>query len=135
QDNEIAWLNWDGIGDEGAAMTRFTQALIALRQRFPILRHERFLHGQRQDADGVKDITWFAPAGEEMTESHWQDPNARCAGLMLNGRAAGPEDDGALLLVLLNANAEAVPFALPEPLSGKGWRKLIDTEDAESEGG
>ena len=36
---------------------------------------------------GIKDSTWLTPAGEEMTPEHWQDPAARCFGLLLDGRA------------------------------------------------
>ena len=61
--------------------------LIALRKAHPVLRRTRFLHGRERSPDGVKDITWFSPAGREKTAEQWQDRQARCLGLMLNGRA------------------------------------------------
>jgi glycogen operon protein len=109
-------------------MERFTQRLIALRQKHPILRADRFLHGQ-DSAEGLKDITWYAPNGGEMTSEYWNDNMARCAGLMLNEKAL-PGSDAAratVLLLLTNAHTDVVDFTLPALAFGTGWRKLIDT--------
>ena len=43
QDNEISWLEWDAIGDEGRALIAFVRKLTCLRHAFPILRRGRFL--------------------------------------------------------------------------------------------
>ena len=32
-------------------------------------------------------MTWLTPAGDEMTPEHWNDGNARCMGVLLDGRA------------------------------------------------
>ena len=52
-----------------------------------MLRRGRFLTGEYDEELGVKDVTWLTPAGEEMTPEHWQDPNGRCLGVLLDGRA------------------------------------------------
>jgi isoamylase len=112
--------------------------LIALRRQYPVMRWPRFLHGHHRSLDGIKDITWLAPAGSEMTQRQWQEGQRRCVGLMLNGEAETPIDtDGPpivhpLLIILINGGAEALDFVLPAVPRGVGWSKLIDTaEDGE----
>jgi glycogen operon protein len=136
QDNEINWLDWEGITPDGEAMIRFVRRLISLRHRFAILRSDTFLHGMRRSADAVKDITWLSPSGFEMTEDQWRDPQARCAGIMLNESAIRADrDPGAVLLILMNAHTEPVNFVLPDLRSGHLWRKLIDTSEEDADPG
>ena len=111
--------------------------LIALRKAHPVLRRSRFLHGSEVSEHGVKDITWISPRGGEMTLEAWHDPLARCFGLMLNGKAGDyrtpdgrPADDDVLLIVM-NAYHDMVPFKLPPIAGGAGWRRCLDTTDPE----
>jgi len=139
QDNEMTWLDWSRQGTQ-ARLLAFTQRLIALRQEHPVLRRMRFLHGNFTCSRGIKDITWFTPQGIEKTSEQWQDPVARCVGVLLNGRA-GPtvsprgtliEDD--LLLIILNSHHEIVEFTLPQlPIEGS-WTRVLDTADPDGEG-
>ena len=131
QDNEISWVDWQGITPEGAALAAFTRKLIALRQNFPVLRRNRFLTGEFDEELRVKDVTWLTPAGIEKAREHWEDPNARCLGMLLDGRAQAtgihrPAGD-ATMLVILNAHHDVVKFALPEPPAGRHWMLLLDT--------
>jgi glycogen operon protein len=142
QDNETTWIDWRSrsVGDE--AMLAYTQRLVALRAAHPVLRGMRFLHGTTSGPHGIKDITWFAPQGNEKTPEQWMDPLARCFGVLLNGRAGhtiGPdgltvEDD--LLLIILNAHHDVVEFTLPTLPVEAQWLRLLDTsrpEDAEGQ--
>jgi glycogen operon protein len=138
QDNEISWFDWQGIDDEGRRLTAFLSRLIALRKAHPVLRRSRFLHGNDVSDNGVKDITWISPQGEEMTLEQWQDRGARCFGLMLNGMAGSyrepdgrPADDNVLLIVM-NADHDTAPFTLPPISGGVGWRRCLDTTDPET---
>ncbi|CAH2598688.1 Glycogen operon protein GlgX homolog [Rhodovastum atsumiense] len=131
QDNELNWVNWTGIDAKDRDLAAFVRKLIALRQAFPTLRRGRFLTGTYNDAVGVKDITWLTPAGTEMQADHWTDPNARCFGMVLDGRAQAtgirrPAADATLLQVL-NAHHDVVAFSLPEPPAGQRWLLLVDT--------
>ncbi|NKE47411.1 glycogen debranching protein GlgX [Roseomonas frigidaquae] len=131
QDNEIAWLDWAGIDANGRELAGFTRKLIALRQNFPVLRRARFLNGDLDEDLGIKDVTWLTPSGTEMEEGHWDDANARCFGMLLDGRAQAtrirrPAGDATLLLVL-NAHHDVVEFSLPEPPAGQRWLLLVDT--------
>ncbi|HET7674653.1 MAG TPA: glycogen debranching protein GlgX [Gammaproteobacteria bacterium] len=130
QDNEISWLDWEGIDDAGRRDIAFVRRLIRLRQRHPALAWPRFLHGRARDEAGVKDITWIAPDGDEMSDEAWRDPALRAVGMLLNGRAgtgvvAPPPDE--ILLLLLNANADGLDFKLPGLPFGLGWTCLLNT--------
>lgn len=136
QDNEISWIDWEGVDDERRALADFVQKLIAIRQALPMLRRGRFLTGEFDQELGVKDVSWLTPAGDEMTPEHWEDPNGRCMGVLLDGRAQETGirrigSDSTLLLVL-NAHDDVVQFRLPEAVGGTQWVRLIDTNRGES---
>ena len=130
QDNDIAWLDWSRLDGDGWNEIAFVRRLAALRRRYPVLRWPHFMHGHLR-ANGLKDITWIAPDGKEMTPERWHDGGPACVGLMLcedGDGTAEPEDAGAsLVLVLLNAQTESVSFVLPSHPDGGEWYWMIDT--------
>ncbi|MDE1166582.1 MAG: glycogen debranching protein GlgX [Pseudomonas sp.] len=130
QDSEIGWINWD-LDEEGKSLQRFVRRLIKLRMSYPILRRNRFLVGTYNEDIGVKDVTWLAPDGSEMTTEQWQDGNGRCLGMVLDGRAqpSGIRKPGAdaTLLLIVNAHHDVVNFVLPEVPEGEFWNCLVDT--------
>src|SRR5215475_11906219 len=131
QDNEISWVDWASIDKARRSLARFTRRLIALRRALPMLRRGRFLTGRDDEELGVKDVAWLTPAGDEMTLEHWGDSQARCLGVLLDGRAqeTGIRRTGtdATLLLVLNAFHDVVRFTLPEAPGGREWVALIDT--------
>ena len=131
QDNEISWIDWDGISDEGKQLTEFVRHIIAIRQSQPMLRRGRFLSGAYNAEMDIKEVTWLTPTGEEMTPEHWNDGNARCFGVVLDGRAqpSGIRRRGSdrTLMLILNAHHDVVEFVLPEVAGGRDWRRLVDT--------
>jgi len=131
QDNEVSWIDWDGIDEDGRALISFTRRLIELRHALPMLRRSRFLTGIYNEQLGVKDVTWLNPAAEEMTPAHWQDPHARALGILLDGRAqpTGIRRRGSevTLFLALNAHHDSVGFTLPKVIGGQQWRCLINT--------
>jgi glycogen operon protein len=138
QDNELNWLDWEGIDEDGRRLTEFVRRLIALRQTFPVLRRGRFFTGAWNDELKVKDSTWLAPDGTEMTAEHWGDGLARCMGVVLDGRAQAsgikkPAGDATLFLVV-NSYHDVVRFKLPQWADGARWELLIDTNRDEQNG-
>ncbi|MFL6712872.1 MAG: glycogen debranching protein GlgX [Sulfurifustis sp.] len=131
QDNEINWVDWEGISEDGWALRDFVRRLIAIRKAFPILHRGRFLIGQYNEEFDVKDVTWLTPDATEMTPAHWDDPHMKCLGTVLDGRAqpTGIKKRGsdATLLLVLNAHHDVVNFKLPEVAEGKHWVRVIDT--------
>jgi isoamylase len=131
QDNEVSWIDWEGIDEDGVDLLEFTRKLIQLRQNLPILRRGRFLSGVYNEELDVKDVTWLTPAGTEMTPENWEDPNARCISILLDGRAqpTGIRRRGTdvTLLLILNSHNDVVKCTLPEVIGGEAWMCHIDT--------
>ncbi len=136
QDNEISWLDWN-LDDEKRSLQRFVGRLARARQRYPVLHRARWLTAEWNEEIEVKDATWLTPAGEEMTAEHWADANARCLGILLDGRAqpTGIRRRGqdATILLIFNAYFDVVVFRLPEVVGGQAWRCVIDTNQADRE--
>jgi isoamylase len=137
QDNEITWLDWLDITSHGRALREFTRKVIAMRKAFPILYRGRFFVGAYNEELDVKDVTWLSPSGEEMTTENWHDGNARCFGMLLDGRAqeSGIRRRGsdATLLLVYNAHFDVVNFTLPSVPEGREWLGLIDTNQPEAQ--
>ena len=139
QDNETSWLDWLAIDPHGRALREFTRKLIATRKAFPVLTRSRFVVGTHNEDLDVKDVTWLNPVAEEMTDTQWTDPHARCFGMLLDGRAQESgiirRGEDATLLLVYNAHYDVVNFTMPDVPEGKTWERLIDTNlpDAASE--
>ncbi len=135
QDNEISWVNWD-IGESGLELAEFARRLIALRKSFPILRRSRFLSGEYNSDLDVRDVSWLKPDATDIED--WHDPNARCFGMLIDGRAQASGIKRPALdvtgLIVLNAHHEPVDFTLPEVAGGSRWRCLLDTNDLATDG-
>jgi isoamylase len=131
QDNETTWLDWEGIGEEGRELAAFLRRLIHLRREHPLLRRGRFPTGEYDAELGVKDVTWLTPSGQEKTSEQWQDPQARCLGMLMDGRAPATgirrRGSDATLLLIVNSYHDVVPFRLPEVADGRLWRRLLYT--------
>ena len=137
QDNEISWVDWN-IDDFNRQLIDFVRKLIGIRNAFPILRRNRFLLGAYNEDLDVRDVRWLTPDATDMGDEQWNDPNARCFGMLMDGRAQAtgirrPSLDATALLVL-NAHHDVVNFKLPEVAGGKMWRRLIDTNLPEAQG-
>ena len=137
QDNKITWLNWLGIDARGRSLREFTRKLIVTRKAFPILYRGRFVVGTLNEELDVKDVTWLSPTGEEMATEQWEDGNARCFGMLVDGRAqeSGVKRRGsdATLLLIYNAHHDVVNFTLPSVPEGRHWQGLIDTNRPDSQ--
>jgi isoamylase len=130
QDNEISWVDWTA-NERTKTLTDFARRLTALRRRYPGLRQSRFLVATWNEALGVKDSTWIAPSGQEMTSDDWRNAASKCFGLLLDGRAqtSGIRQRGAasMLLLITNAHHDVVLFTLPKVAGGRDWQRLVDT--------
>jgi len=131
QDNEISWVDWEGIDEQGRALTEFVSNLTTLRHTLPGLRRGRFLIGAYNEELDVTDLKWISPAGVELTPEQWDDPAMRCFGMLIDGRAQAtgirrPGSD-ATLLIVMNAHHDLVEITLPEIPGSNQWTCLIDT--------
>ena len=116
QDNELSWFDWDTANVE---LLEFTRRLIRLRQDHPVFRRRRWFQGRPIRGSGERDLVWFKPDGEEMSEEDWANGFAKSLALYLNGEGiahAGPRGervrDDSFYLVC-NAHWEPIEFMLP----------------------
>jgi glycogen operon protein len=134
QDNEISWVDWYHSPDQ-EDLLRFTQAVIRMFRSQPVLQRRRFLKGRSLNGNGVKDITWFAPDGREMSGAMWDDRTARSLGILLDGTQIEETDQsgnpivGDTLFVLISAADQPVRFAFPARDQAQRWERLLDTSD------
>ncbi|HZT12857.1 MAG TPA: glycogen debranching protein GlgX [Candidatus Baltobacteraceae bacterium] len=134
QDNDIGWLSWTGIEEDDADLLDFLRALIALRKRHPVFRRTRFFHGAITPEEGLKDISWIEPGGNEMTPEAWHDPSRRALGALLGGDTGDrfvslsgyPEYDDTFLL-LMNAHDRSIAFRLPPAGRFGAWELVFET--------
>jgi isoamylase len=132
QDNEISWLDWT-ITPEEQHFLDFTRLLIRLRLSHPVLHRRRFFQGRSIRGAGIKDISWFDPNGEEMTDEAWNAPFVKCIGVRLAGDAIderterGERISGQTILLLLNADENPVSFAIPALPEKRYWEEIVDS--------
>jgi isoamylase len=131
QDNEISWMNWER-DDAANQLLKFTRKLIRLRKDHPVFRRPKFFRGRRIRGSETKDVMWFNPGGNEMSDEEWTSPFVRCLGMLLSGdtndvlnfQGEPVRDD--TFLFLINAHYQPVSFVLPgeERLE---WELILDT--------
>jgi isoamylase len=131
QDNELNWFNWE-LGEEQTQLREFTKRLIRLRKDHPVFRRPKFFRGRRIRGSEIRDVMWFNPGGNEMTDDEWASPFVRCLGMLLSGDTGDvvtyegePIRDDTFLL-LINSHHEPIQFVLPGQ-EHLGWESLLDT--------
>ena len=132
QDNELSWFHWEKWDENQKALFEFTRRLIQLRRQHPVFRRPKFFQGRRIRGSEIKDVMWFNPGGNEMSEKDWSLPFARCLGMLLSGdtidvlgfQGEPIRDD--TFLFLMNAHYETISFLLPGQENIE-WQLLLDT--------
>ena len=135
QDNEISWFNW-ARDEKQNQLLGFTQKLIQLRKDHPVFRRPKFFQGRRIRGSEIRDVMWFNPGGNEMSEEEWAHPFVRCLGMLLSGDTMdvltfkGEPIRDETFLLLVNAHYEPIPFVLPGQEHIE-WQLILDTMNAE----
>jgi isoamylase len=136
QDNELTWLNWE-LDDRQKAFLEFVRQVARIWAEQPVFQRRHFFQGRAIRGADIKDLSWFSPAGEEMTDNDWNAGFVRSIGVRLAGDVIGDLDErgepiqGDTLLLLLNAHHEAVPFTLPATKPEHHWERLLDTAEGQ----
>ncbi len=132
QDTELSWFDW-ALDDRAQRLLGFTRRLIRLRREHPGLRRRKFFQGRPLCDAGMKDLVWLRPDGGEMTEAEWRASTLHAFGFRLCGEAMDDVNERGepitddTLLILLNAQPDAVQFILPDAHPGDRWEALVDT--------
>ncbi|WP_210464813.1 glycogen debranching protein GlgX [Rufibacter roseolus] len=130
QDNEISWLNWAGADKQ---LLEFSKKLIHFRKNHPVFRRRRWFQGRAIKGQGVEDIAWFLPTGDEMSYEHWEQDHAKSLAVYLNGRGVhsrGPKGEVVLddsFFVIFNAYHDSIVFHAPSEKYGEKWTVVLDT--------
>jgi glycogen operon protein len=138
QDNEVSWLPWDLNADQ-KALLEFSRTVIRMRRENPVFQRRTFFQGRSLRGKEIKDITFFEPSGQEMTDQAWAADFVRCIGMRLAGDMIEEVDEagnriiGDTLFLIFNAHHETIPFTLP-PLPPKlSWMLMLDTSETFTE--
>jgi glycogen operon protein len=132
QDNDLTWLNWE-LNDEQKKFLEFVRTVTRIWGEQPVFQRRRFFQGRAIRGSDIKDISWFEPSGQEMSDEAWHAGFVKCLGVRLAGDLIGDVDErgdpitGDTVLLLLNAHHEAIPFALPATKPEHHWERLLDT--------
>jgi glycogen operon protein len=133
QDNAISWFDWTRDKKQNQFL-EFTRKLIKFRKDHPVFRRPKFLKGRRISGSEIRDVMWFNPGGNQMSEDEWASPFVRCLGMLLSGDTSDvvtfegePVRDDTFLL-LINAHYEPIPFVLPGQ-ENLEWQSILDTTD------
>jgi glycogen operon protein len=130
-DNEVSWLNWD-LSDGQKAFLAFVKSITLLRREQPVLHRRKFFQGRSIRGAGITDVSWFSPAGGDMTDDDWGG-NVHSLGMRLAGDLIDETDErgepilGDSLIVLMNAHHDPVAFTLPATKSDQRWELVLDT--------
>ncbi|MAU45343.1 MAG: glycogen debranching enzyme GlgX [Yangia sp.] len=125
QDNDTSWIDWDAADAE---FLEFTRWIISFRKSHPILRQKRFLHSRPRKVDGVPDLFWWRPDGQEMTRADWTNGHLHvlCAEFrMASGTPKFAQREEAIYLAF-NAGDD-VELTLPGLPEGFRWVRHVDT--------
>ncbi|MBC6445728.1 glycogen debranching protein GlgX [Actinokineospora xionganensis] len=137
QDNELSWVDWSLL-DKNSDLLEFTKAVIELRRDHPVFRRRRFFAGRPiRKGDELRDIAWFTPSAEEMSEQDWESGFGRSIMVFLNGDAIGDLDrrgarvhDDSFLLCF-NAHDDDIEMIVPDASYGAQWSVVLDTASGE----
>jgi isoamylase len=134
QDNDISWIDWNALGEEGKKLLEFVRAVIRLRHEHIVFHRNRFFHGGLIPGTELCDISWLRSDGAQMVEDDWHAAEARALSFLLCGEAGNyhltalgePQPDDTFL-VILNAHEHELACSL-QPLPAEArWQRLIDT--------
>ena len=132
QDNEISWIDWENADLD---LLYFAVQLLGFRRAHPVFRRRRWFEGRPLRGHDVRDIAWFTPGGQEMSDEDWKVGFAKSLMVYLNGRAIpsrGPRGEAIVddtFLLCFNAHYETMSFRLPDAVFGRRWHRVIDTAD------
>ncbi len=132
QDNELSWVDWDGVDED---LLAFTRSLIELRASHPVFRRRRFFTGDAA-GNGLPDLAWLRQDASPMDGDDWDHDFLRPLAVFLNGEAItepglrGEEISDDSFLLLFNPSHEDAQMTLPSGPYGDSWQLVLDTSQA-----
>ena len=128
QDNEIGWLNWQGLDDDPEFVAA-VKSLIRLRQENDLLHLDEFIHGHASEGEPQVSIRWINPDGGNRSSEDWGFGHA--FGLLLTRSSSTQGEDS--VAIIFNAWDEELDFELPQHNSAQSWQLAFSSIDDNSE--
>jgi glycogen operon protein len=134
QDNEITWLNWN-LDERQRKFRDFVHQCCQIWREQPVFQRRKFFSGRSIRGSDIKDISFFEPSGQEMTDAAWDAGFVKCLGVRLAGDIINEVDErgepivGDTLLMIMNAHWEKLDFTLPDARVEHVWETMLDTSD------
>ncbi len=120
QNNEVTWQDWSMLPDQ-LEMLDFVKRLIKLRNDYPLLHRDCFVHGEEQfGPGGFGNIQWLTASGDDMQQNDWHDQQNQFLAMLLAGDA--------VLIVAFNAGTSPIEFTLPN--GELRWKCLFTTAES-----
>jgi glycogen operon protein len=138
QDNDITWLHWD-LDDRRRDFLEFVRKMIYVWRTQPVFQRRRWFVGRAIRGADIKDVSWFNPSGQEMSDADWTAGFVKCLGMRLAGDLMDEVDErgekiqGETLLLLVNAHHEPIPFTLPAAREDHLWDRIVDTAEPDEQ--
>ncbi|MCW2599881.1 MAG: isoamylase [Frankiales bacterium] len=137
QDNETSWLDWE-VTPAAQEVYDLVAQLLHLRREHPVFRQKAFFSGRSVGQDGVKDVAWFGPNGQELSDADWFDRSQQTLGMYLDGRGIrtrGPRGEAVVddsFLLVLHADPQDSELVLPGPPWATSYELALDTARSSS---
>ncbi|MCR5506837.1 MAG: glycogen debranching protein GlgX [bacterium] len=141
QDNKISWIDWSLL-EKNKEIFDFVKKVIEIRKKHIVFRRSKFFKGQRIPGTRNKDITWFTPAGKEMTTDDWHNPKNKTLVFKISGEAGdnfhldkeGNATPDKNFFVIMNADTKKYSCIIPMPKPPyKNWKVVFDTSEYNKE--
>ncbi|WP_299004363.1 glycogen debranching protein GlgX [uncultured Shewanella sp.] len=126
QDNHLSWRDWTNTPYSDALFC-FTQKLIRIRKRFPLLCHVEYVHHSMNDK--APGLDWYCRQGMPMTKQLWSETQTRTLSVVISGKLEGSDSQQQALLLMLNNELSALPFILPQLAGFQAWQCVLYTHD------
>ena len=130
QDNDYSWVNWD-LDQPDWDLVDFVATLAHIRRSHPMLRQRHYFLGVPNYDGGAKDLAWFEPSGQEITDWHHGDHTS--IGMFLTH--ADHKEAG--IFAVFHAGVDQLDFMLPTVPDAQTFVAILDsnsTNGAPSEG-
>ncbi|HEY1584886.1 MAG TPA: glycogen debranching enzyme, partial [Polyangia bacterium] len=130
QDNELSWFDWEHVDHD---LVDFVRRVAKMRADHRTFRRRRWFQGRPLHGMDVKDVAWFTPEGQEMSDEHWSAGFAKSLAVFFSGKGiTTPDAQGERVVdddffLLFNASHEPVRFVVPSEQFGRRWVREIDT--------
>ena len=132
QDSDISWIKWEHCDQD---LQEFTKRAIAFRRQHPAFSRKYWFRGQAIRGIGIKDIAWFRPDGEQMSEDDWNHRAGNTIGVFLNGLGLRCLDENGMKMtddnffLIFHSGPDELSFTLPPAEFGDQWKVCFNTSD------